>query len=154
MDSPLCKKMKELCHAAGDLSYMLTSASVEDVAHLRMQLNTVQNAIDDLTDGEVMDALFGREAPPLPAEGFIELPAAWKGSTVDMYNPNALAAEVLEVPYGHGDQVMMEVTNITRAGRTPKGPQHSLNIAAPVNARLTAAAVPDLSKCSTMVIKS
>lgn len=150
MYSPLRKQMKELCSAAEHVVHLLGWATVEDVAELRMQLNRVQGAIAGMTNEQVLAALLNVADPEEQAKGYLstDLPAG-----INLYDPHSLVAEAEEVVREDG-HVELEVTSLLRASDRQKGTRHSLDFATPINARLTAAAVPDLSKCSTMVIKS
>lgn len=151
MHSALRKQMKELCTAADYLTYMLGVADVEDVAELRMHLNRVQDAFAGKTNEQILEAMYN---DPTPEEQAADYLTTDMRPDVKLYDPSVIVVEVNDALHDPADEGYEPITNITRAGLAQKGPKFNLDVASVIDARFTAAAAPDLSKCFTMVIKS
>lgn len=143
MKSSLSQMLNELSDVTDVLARLTCVATVGDVAKLRMLLNRVRDAIGTKPNEEVLFALLD---PPAPEKHKTTYLASDTGPQVTLINPHGLVAEAEEVTL-ENSQTRMDVTSL-------KGPKVDFGFAGPINARLTAAAAPDLSKCSTMIIKS
>lgn len=151
MESALRKQMKELCAAADQVTHLFGWATAEDVAELRMQLNRMQNAIAGMTNGQVLAAML---RDPTPEEQAVRYLTIDMRPDVKLYDPSMIVVEVNDTLHNPEDEGYEPITNFTRAGQAQKGPRFNLDDASTIDARFTAAAAPDLSKCFTMVIKS
>ena len=150
MKSSLSQMLNELSDVSDVLARLTCVATVGDVAKLRMLLNRVRDAIDTKPNEEVLFALLD---PPAPEKHKATYLASDTAPQVTPINPHGLVAEAEEVTLENG-QTRMDVTSLIRATDLQKGPKVDFGFTGPINARLTAAAAPDLSKCTTMIIKS